>query len=451
MAAFVTAQYAERKHLLAAVPAALAACALATELIQFASDDPRRRHDDTTTTPALAAALVLAVAALGVRMREAALPVAADCALTAAVLLAVMLSQALTRYERGVLSGAGVSASVLTFVEFFPHLPWLAQLALQSAVVLLPLLYAWLGYRGSSAVSAFVAMVVTFVVCRYLTKRWACQQFVAMAGAQHAVAATTALAATHSALLAGLLPPHAIDRLGARGARGTMHRNTHHGLSLVQAALRLAAGADFAALAGAWQCLAECVAAEGSDVLEMVETAGDTFLVAGPFTRSHEVLCQVAAYAAIAFVCELQVRLAPQRCSFTAVATAGTAVGALLGASSMTFRLFGPAVRESNALLAAAPAAVPGATKQCTAFATEGFRRQHANFGVAARAPKNADAAMSLAMASESAAAPLDREHFFEIADGNFGAAANWRIRGVGVMRVSPIVRWLPGPPRSSD
>jgi hypothetical protein len=456
MAAFVTAQYAERKHLLAAVPAALAACALATELIQFASDDPRRRHDDTTTTPALAAALALAVAALGVRMREAALPVAADCALTAAVLLAVIAAQAFTRYERGVLMGAAVSASTLSFVEFFPWLPWLAQVALQSAVVLLPTLYAWLGYRTTSSdISAFVALVVTFVVYRYLTKRWACQQFVAMAGAQHAVAATTLVAEGHSALLAGLLPPHAIGALGlTRSEAGAMLRKRHNGLSLVQAALRLADGGGFAALVEAWRCLGECVADSRFGALQMVETAGDAFLVAGPFDRVREEECQAAAHAAVAFVRQLQAQLAAQRCAFTAVATAGTAIGALLGASGLTYRLFGPAVRESNALLAAAPAAVPAATQQCTAFATEGFRRQHANFGVAAvaaRAPKNADAAMSLAMASESAAAALDREHFFEIADGNFGAAANWRIRGVGVMRVSPIVHELPSPTTGSE
>jgi hypothetical protein len=102
----------------------------------------------------------------------------------------------------------------------------------------------------------------------------------------------------------------------------------------------------------------------------------------------------------------------------------------------MTFRFFGPAVRESNAILAAAPAA----TLAPLAFASASFRQQHGNFGVAARPPRRDPAAsfeMSLAVAAEST--HHDTHAAVSSETANFGVASNWRIRGVGVTRVSTI------------
>jgi hypothetical protein len=105
-------------------------------------------------------------------------------------------------------------------------------------------------------------------------------------------------------------------------------------------------------------------------------------------------------------------------------------------------------VRESNALLAAAP--VPRDSTACCAFATEAFRRQEANFGSTQRiADTMINAAMSVALKSAVAASPAAEGGGIGVfpqptaggaARVKFGAPLLWRVKGVGATPVSVII-----------
>jgi hypothetical protein len=121
------------------------------------------------------------------------------------------------------------------------------------------------------------------------------------------------------------------------------------------------------------------------------------------------------------------------RCGFTAVATAGCAVSTLLGASLLSFRLFGGAVRESNALLAAAPRPLDD-KHRCVAFAADSFCRQERNFEREG-SHDVVDASMSQTVLPLTRHEPVPSNEVDVVSvieDTAFGKAALWRVRGVG-------------------
>jgi hypothetical protein len=218
---------------------------------------------------------------------------------------------------------------------------------------------------------------------------------------------------------------------------GTHVRRQWRGLSILQLQLAVGNLRDVSVLAAVWRGVSSAVAAVDGALLQTMETSGDGFLIAGPFDETaSDALQTEAAHGVLRLLATLRNVTAPH-CPFTAVATAGSAYGALIGYWGLTFRFFGPAVRESNAILAAAPS-VPDVPQ---AFASAGFRQQHDNFGVAARPPQHVPSggslAMSLTVASESA--HHDTHAALSSDTAVFGAANNWRIRAVGVARVSTI------------
>jgi hypothetical protein len=108
-----------------------------------------------------------------------------------------------------------------------------------------------------------------------------------------------------------------------------------------------------------------------------------------------------------------------------------SAFGALLGASMMSFRLFGVAVQRSDALLAAAPmlSRPVAVASRCFRVMFDGPRRFHVQ-------PADADVDRSM---SRPLRGPV---HDVEAlpGDGVFGAAMAWRVRGAGVSWVHPLV-----------
>jgi hypothetical protein len=444
--AFVAEREARTRLVAAAVPVVVFGAFLAVMLLERASPDPARHH---TAHPGpmvgLAAAVVFGLFVLLLRWCTE-LPLAVDYALTAACVAGGVLSAGFSDCV-WVFTGAAACMLVLGTPTLFGRLPWLGQVAVQGLAVVVPAVASEVFLARHHRVGAPDRLVVTialigvFLWARYFSSRAACQLYVGATEAAVAVKSAKDCAATCDAMLRGLLPWHIpVDAVLGGLLSAASHRDTpmEHvrrswkGLSVLQVECRQHHTADLTAL---WADVAPTIQRAGGGILEMVEASGDVFLVAGPFDASPtDARCRDAATNRVALIRELWILLVG-RCAFTAVATAGSAYGALLGSSGLTFRLFGAVVRESNALLAAAPANAAGPA----AFATESFRRQHANFGVSARPAKGA-AGMSTAVLSTCAdvnSSPLGFDAAAET--GDFRAALRWRMCGVGVVIVSSI------------
>jgi hypothetical protein len=201
--------------------------------------------------------------------------------------------------------------------------------------------------------------------------------------------------------------------------------------------LQLRLHGDARAVHDAWACVGKAIG--GSGVLELVQASGETLLVGGPFRRGTSEADHVAAARQVlVFVRELAGVLRSTGCTFTAVATTGTAYSALLGAANLTYRLFGAAVRENNAIMAAAPP--PLGQPRNIAFAANSFRQQERNFAVRKVAVIQ-DAAMSTALAASCAEPPesaASAAHVSGAAEA-FGQAMLWRAAGLGMASVSVV------------
>jgi hypothetical protein len=436
--AFEDRHFEGSKRLMSVVPVVMFATCLVAMTLEYSRNDGDERRS-VSLTPELemvgvAVSLTLALIVAVLRRAWPGLPLPLDVALYAvafAVCAASIGPADGARYVNVIMLGF-----VLGLVDLFPRLPWLAQVALITATLHVVILA--LGERQLYAVWAGFLYVLVY---RYYVKRLSCLHFVAEASA--ALVADAALEQTdrYEKLLAGLLPPHAVPLAGcmsaADRAAGTHVRRQWRGLSILQVQLSVAGLRDVSVLAAAWRGVSNAVAAVAGALLQAVETSGDGFLIAGPFdTTASDALQTDAAHGVLRLLATLSEVTAPH-CSFTAVATAGSAYGALVGYWGLTYRFFGPAVRESNAILAAAPTA----TDAALAFASAGFRQQHDNFGVAPLLPRRDRAALSLAMSLTVAAESTHRDTHAAVSceTAEFGAAANWRIRGVGVARVSTI------------
>jgi class 3 adenylate cyclase len=427
MAAFVEARFLRDRKGLGAIPVAVAALGVCTSLLERAALDPRRHHTDPLVLGALYGALLLSAAGLLVRLLTTRLPLAVEHGMAAAVHLAVMVARV------GCVVGGGNFVVVpMGIFQYYPHMPWVAQAAIQLVTLLLPVLFEAVFYRGSETVAAWFILFAMLTVLRYIARRRGCQQFIAETVAARAVATSEKVATAHDALLAGLIPAHAIPV--ARSHHTIMLAQSDDalmsrfwkGLSVLEVALRVP---DVEALPASWALVATTLATFGAAGVELAESTGDAFLVAGPFDHSAcDEMHAATAHATVALIRALHAALQPTKCAFTAVATAGNAYGSLMGAYGLVYRLFGPVVRESNAVLAAAPALETSA-----AFATESFRQQHGNFGVSARPTRHAGFGMSHAVPESIASSRMDS------ATDQFGAATNWRMRAVGVTRVSVV------------
>jgi hypothetical protein len=437
--AFEARNFEASKRLMSAIPTMILTLCLGAVLLDFlvnAGAGRRYTRDPALGIGGVAGAVALTLAVALLRRAWAGFPLPADVALYFAAFALYTFSIG-PDGEAAHLNVLVVSTLIGT-PDLFPRLNWLLQFALITVSMLAVLIAMGIVETRFTDIY-FTAVIFGFI--RYYVKRLSCQHYVAEAAAALAAAFARAQAERYEKLLAGLLPPHAVPlarRVTDAAAIGGGHvRRQWRGLSVLQVLLGVGDIHDVAVLAAAWRGAASSVAAVPGACLQTVETSGDSFLIAGPFdNRATDEANADAARAVLRLLATLKAVTAPH-CPFTAVATAGSAYGALIGYWGLTFRFFGPAVRESNAILAAAPAA----TGAPLAFASAGFRQQHGNFGVAARParrlPAGASFAMSLAVAAEST--HRDTHGAVSGATAEFGAAANWRIRGVGVARVSTI------------
>jgi hypothetical protein len=332
----------------------------------------------------------------------------------------------------------------------FARLPWLAQLTLQLLCLAVPTIaFAHLGTFPMLDAWPITALVIVVIVVyvRYTWSRAMCEQFSAALLAQSAVLATLGKAEHQHALLAGVLPAHAIAIAKGRIAAGVEqgYVREFHGLSVLQVVTRGDGAVDVAAV---------LATVNSGNLLEMVQTMGDTYLIAGPFKNGvDDVTMHSTAICAVQLLMALCPQCDADGMGFTAFATAGPAFAALLGAANMNFRLFGAAVRENVALLAASPQSdAPAGTPGCVAFCTEGFRRQHANYAPVSTKRFDAEPGMSIALGGRSAvfgasdarprspaSATASSASPSRHSDDVFSEPSLWRVRGVGVASVRAV------------
>jgi hypothetical protein len=424
--------------------------------VEQAIPDPRRHHESAPLAVALLLAALAAawghVAAVAVGRRRAgerfALPRAADTALTADVV--ALYGVALVFLD---CYFAEPSSGFITFVMLrrLPGHRWYTQAALIGGPSFAAA-WAWYLLRAQRDAFAtavgFVIYPAVFVAYRYVAVRGECVHFEAGLLAAGSFAAAERRADDLAQLLLGVLPPHVLPdvHVAAGRARGASRGEDHiqrwavNTLSVAQVALRFAA-ADVRTMRAAWRAIVEAVRVV--ELLELVQATGDAFLVAGPFAADADELRCVAGARAVMLLLRALRRALHGTCAFTAVASAGSAVSSLLGAAGLTYRLFGPVVRETDALLAAAPTPLDAAL--CVTFVTEAFRRQERNF-VVVRYGASHDAGLSVAIKS-AASAPVDgtpRKHQTSASSlhwrARFADPLMWRARGVGATPVSAVL-----------
>jgi hypothetical protein len=500
----------------AAVPAMVIGCYCVAVAAERLVDDPRRHHDSTAGLALLGLALASSLLHLAIRVLRLRLPAALDVLLVA---LPLALASAALLILRCVFARPHLGyIFAMSMPAMMRRAPWMVQAAVAMVTVVAPGL-VWRFYMSAyvAPVDAWASLAVVpvmVVVHRYSVVNAACAMHATLCLASSAAATARDRAALHHRLLSGLLPPHALPfaRLTSFAESGPTppeYTELWDGLSVLQVKLQMwarradAVSDDFAPIAMVWHDVADAVGAVSAGALEIVQSTGDTFLVAGPFWPGASDEAKHAAAASAVELLRALHALLRGKCTFTAVATGGAAYGALLGAQHLTFRLFGPAVRESNALLEAAPRVVPfRGTKPCwrscsnrnLAFAADSFRRLRDNYGVRPAAagarrgstkPSAAALRMSLAVGpwrDESTAGPGPRagsdvallpmgrkaasvassdEGLAALArEGGgaalassgsrsaselgapvcFGPTALWRVRGVGASTISPIV-----------
>jgi class 3 adenylate cyclase len=455
LAEFLKASEAANGPMMAALPAVVFAAFLAAVLIEYASSDERRHHPPLPTAGIAVASIVSGVAA-ALRWKHAPVPLSVLYGMTIGSIALGMVS--LFFAECVFAAPRTMVMYLLAVPALFLRMPWLAQTAVQLTVVVVPSM-VWVAREyglGSGVYLMILTPLIVFFSVRYISARALCEQFVAATLTEHALLVAFDRSVEHDKLLAGVLPPHAIRRDGmlvtTASELGTNAMEQWANLSTLQVAMRGItgdAGPALPAVCTVWPDVQTCVAETGEGLLEMVQATGDTFLIAGPFNRVNDGITanderQVAATRRVIAVVRALCDLLADRCVFKGVAACGTASGALLGASLLSFRLFGPVVRESTALLAAAPTAdVP------VAFSSSSFRQQHQNF-VAPAAPRGMSRHMSAAaLLSLRGELPLggDEDDGDVISASSdvtssgspFGDAAQWRVRGVGVASVSVI------------
>jgi hypothetical protein len=440
-----------------ALPAIVAVGVLVVVVIEIAAENQRERHATQPAALALVAvSLVLSWLHVAIVASGTALPIALNATLGFAALASLGYGLLLLDCFA---ADPNIALVIVAGVRHFAGVPWLLQGLMIVAGVIVPLwMRRWdVTLEHQDTVGSFAQIGLIFIVvpvCVLLFKQQeakaALASFAAAENVRACLATSTALAAAWDSLLGGVLPPHVVPLVSRGGGGGVVggqqprHLRPWSGLTVLQMAMCVpgdgTVGGKVAAMAVAWGAICGGVHGTGG-VLEMLQATGDSFLVGGPFRTdaADEGIRVAAARIAVQLLGDL-CALLRGTATFTAVVTAGGAYGALLGASLLTFRLFGAAVRESDAMLNAAPR-VLGAPVNA-AFASEAFRRQERNFAVRP-ADVAADAALSTARmptaspddSVSTAPEPASRGP----GRAEFGEPQLWRVKGLGAALVSVI------------
>jgi hypothetical protein len=431
---------------IAAIPFGMSLMFLAVVLLERAVDNPTRHHNSPFALSFLGIAICFSIAHLTIRLRAITLPLAVDYA----IIFVALASLSLCLFTISCLWLVAVGAPYfgMGVMSHFRRIVWGAQYAMSFITVVGPVaVFSFLTPLIRLKIVA-VSLVVLSVVHRYLTVKTDCMRFIAMTLSRRTLGAATERLEMQASLLAGLIPPHAREHavptqveLGENGVPGgVVFCCSWNGLSVLQLRLHMASKVfDFSGVAGAYSVVTASVEAHGGS-LELVQATGDTFLVVGPFTKgATDSERFAAAKNAVATLRALALALAAEgNATFVAVATSGSAFAALIGANALTFRIAGAAVRESNALLAAAP--TPLGEKRSVAFASEAFRRQECNYVVPRGLTAAGNVGWSMALAAPSLSTAPPATVHAQVDEASFGPRAVWRVRGVGAMQVSSLV-----------
>jgi hypothetical protein len=420
-------------------------------LIELGSPDDRHSHHiqrDPLGFGLIIAGFVISTARVPLQLSNTVLPMAADLALVFFGLACFMYGALLQHmHAQSAMNWvAPTSMWCLLFPSFYRRAPsWALHLGLHTVSSSLPVTVSWIMFSPIAPAVTWqyieyiaIVFVIVIVSVGFLQQRAEadCDLWVQRDYAEITAAATDVAWSRQLELLAGLLPPHALLQFADRLIDGVVPEGpleppepTLHDLCVLQLKLDRVFHRSFAVVSRVWRIVADTVRASSDNLVELVQAAGDVFVIAGPFITDTDAARFKAAKFVVDLVRELHGKL-HDICSFTAVATADTARGALLGAALHSFRLVGPALRESCALLAAAPR--PLDITQSVAFASEGFRRQHRNFRM--DAGWRGAAGMSQALAVSDTA---DTDSVVECS--TFTQRTMWRVKGVGSVSVCSI------------
>jgi class 3 adenylate cyclase len=448
MHAYLAANNERSKHLAAADALALAVVVTAFVVIvavEHASADERRHHiNEPPAVAVLLAALCVAWGHTGALIAGVKLPVVTATALSVAT--AGLTGVALVLLQCYFAKAYGVFVLLFGFLNRFDvTVPWLVQVLLVFASAVAPAIASNV-LRGSTAATIFIVVVVTPVLCvvhRYFTVRANCEYIVAAAMAAGHVLRSDAQLTKLDQLLDGLLPPHVLAVVGVSLVTGQIDDGDTNlqnwcGLSITQVQVYVGR----CNIQPVWAAVSKALDLFGD--LELVQSSGDKFLVAGPFLKGvGDAQLVAAARHTITALRALSAEMSALKCTFTAVATSGDASSALIGAGNLTYRLFGGAVRENDAIMAAAPKLVIGEPRNA-AFASDSFRLQERNFAVVRH--EMAEMAMSTAIelaVSEgyrsSPGLPSGSSATLPASTEQFGTTVTWRAVGLGAARVSII------------
>jgi hypothetical protein len=349
---------------------------------------------------------------------------------------------------------------IVAMVRRVHGVQWLLQSALFFATAGIPVMVWFFALAPYPALASPQLLTRAFtppfvVMYHYFVCRSECEQFSIAEVAGRCLAAAQRLDDHMTSLLGGLAPQHAAPHIAPSVVAFAAPQYVSHwqSLTVLQLALHFAADAVVAAVAEAWAHITHATATTTGGLMSVVQATGDSFLVAGTFTPRASDAQNVAAARSAMRVLRTIAELLDGTCAFTAVATAGTAYDCLVGAGCLAFRLAGPAVRENNAILRAAPRPANAAVN--VAFASESFRRQERNFVLPTAAGDAHGLSTTLlpqagtGAATRSSTTPLigslmpDRSRdVAELAQpgewrARFAEPVRWRIHGVGSALVS--------------
>jgi hypothetical protein len=455
--------------LMPAVAIAGIACGM---LVELAARDDRQHH---TSRPIglglLYFALALAwthVGLLGAFPAHIEPLVVLNVPLAVCCLVALLASLAIIECQFAEASGSGFL--IVCAIRKLNGVSWIAQAALLLTAMVPAFYWDLTGNQFFSAGKLLTTFVVTPVLCigyRYWAARVALQQFAAHEVAEASLLVAYTQSDAMEGLLEGLLPPHVpmSERVHARlvAASHVVPAKPHYvrlwcGMTILQIHVTFTERDGFGAVAAAWGKIEATVRTECS-LLELVQATGDEFLIAGPFLdHSSDDSSVSAARGAMQILLSIAEALGSS-CNITAVASAGNTYGTLVGAALLTYRLFGAAMRENDAIMAAAPrmsasspvrpVAEPGRANMVF-LASQAFVKQECNFVLPRAAPAVVDGSLSVVVAPNAsttlvATESRDPARRGSHSDGRrvaFSAPMLWRVRALGVAEVSTVRVW---------
>jgi hypothetical protein len=428
-------------------PAAVFGAFLVAVLVELFGT--RDRHPSGWTLGGLTAAVVAAAANYAMQRAEVAVPfLVHDCLTAVSLLLGSWALAVATAHSHYGAPSSGLMC-VLMFPAMFPRSRWVVQCGAQIVCVFAAVVFDTAtrfdnpeNDQGLTLPGLFLTLLL-FVSIRYVHSLTLCERFAVSQAAAAALLLESRRLVLQDLLLIGMVPLHAVGyATPSNTVELPQYVELWRDLTVLQVAMRLpAAPTSFSDVRDPWLVFSAVLQPVGDEsaLLQLVQSSGDSLLIAGPFTQGRDdARRHSAALVAVRLLRALAARIAGEY-SLTAILTGGSAFGALLGAAQLTFRLCGAVIRESDALLAAAPC--PHDRLQCAAFASAAYRRQHANHVPAAVLQGVKDAALSAAVAEDAS-----RDVASSIGDDDdFYTPTMWRVRGVGAMFVAAVKLLIPG------